>query len=289
MKRVFTIIAVVLLILLASTTGARFAIESTYTEAELLIRVDKAHFMKQHADWTPSRDDYRDYLHSQVDFLTSYYVIQKALRTSGVKRLPIVLNQDRPQRWLSNALEVENPEQSEFIAAKLRIRSDDETAKSILNAIAQAYIKDVVDEEQLRRSESRRRLALRLKIIGDELYSTIRQREDLMPQVQRRNARITMAESKILDLQLAINRESNPATKKKLQGDVELLEEFVVGTESENSAASEVALLDKMIADRKVQYGALSSKVEDLDLALAASSGIQVLQDAQIVGGERRQ
>ena len=129
--------------------------------------------------------DFELFKQTQVDLIRSTYVIEKALRTEGISQLPIVQTKawggsrddQEKYEWLASSLQIAAPENSEFIILKLRDR-DKEQVEEVLNAVQEAYITDVVDEEQLRKSETRRRLANRLKIINDEIMSMTKQQID---------------------------------------------------------------------------------------------------------------
>lgn len=282
MKRALLISSLIALVLVAGVVGAWFAIDAMYTEAEMSIQVRKETFMTRNPEWTTTREDYRDYIHTQVAMLTSEYIIGKTLNVPEVSQLPIVQSHDNPEQWLEKALAVENEDYSELITVKLRIRSDGDTAESILNALARVYITDVLNEEMFRRSERRRRVAARLKSVTEEIHQARRKRESLTPHVRRRETHIMLAENKVLELLMAIKRESNPAWKKQLQEEVELLEEMVLSTRVDNSAVVEAAILDRAIAIKEIQQQTLTLQLEQYDLWMMSGHDIRVLGEARV-------
>ena len=282
MKRKLKIIFVATLMVAVIGIGGWFAVDAMYTEAELVIRVHTASYMDRAPEWAKSREEFGLYVQTQVDLLRSTYVIGKTLRRPAVSQLPIVQSQKRPDRWLSNALEVTSPEDSEFVVMRLRIRSDDHAVTVILNEIADVYMGDGGDEGFTRTSEEKNRLSTELKSVQATLHEARRERESLVPKLRRREARTMVAEQKVLELMMEIKRETNLDRKLELRNDIELVEQIAFGKEADFVADIRATELDKEIAIGEEKEGALASRLAKVERRIAEGPGIRILQPARV-------
>jgi capsular exopolysaccharide synthesis family protein len=95
---------------------------------------EKAHF------------SYELYKGTQMQMLTSDFVLIAALRDPEVANLDVVKREDDPIRWLAKSLEVQAPENAETLRISLTTPSRDAGA-AIVNAIVNAYISEVAGKE----------------------------------------------------------------------------------------------------------------------------------------------
>lgn len=287
MNRVFKSIAIALLVSTVFGIGGWFVANSRYTEAELVMRVPIASYMKHASEWAKSRDDFGLFVQTQVDLIRSTYVLEKAVRHPALSNLSIVKSQERPDRWLASALEFENAKNSEIIILRLRLRADDETAVLILNEIANVYIRDVVNTVDSRTLANKKKLTTELKTVQDSLANDRRERDGLVPMLRRREARTLVAETKVLDLMLQIKRESNPDRRLEMHDEIERVEQIAFGSESEFSAEIEAAKFDKKIAAAEAKEATLLSELERIDNVIAEGPGIRILQKALVTSQKR--
>jgi uncharacterized protein involved in exopolysaccharide biosynthesis len=136
-------VCLVLLIVAAGVIVAgRFLAAPKYT-ATALIRVATSPPAILSASDTSSPFDL--YKSTQIQLLTSDFVLNAALRQLGA--LEIVKQQGDPIRWLASTLEVETARESEIIRVSCADERKD-VAVAIVNAVVNAYMKEVVEHER---------------------------------------------------------------------------------------------------------------------------------------------
>ena len=118
---------------------------------------------------------------TQLAKLSSYYVLQAAVRDSAVAALPVFQNKSDPVEWLKENLEASFPEDGEILAIKLRgPESDADELVRIVDEVAKAYEEEVVFA---RRANSAIRLrdlkAMTLKKVQEELADKMQLLHDL--------------------------------------------------------------------------------------------------------------
>ena len=119
-------------------------------------------------DGPGSRNDFTTYLKTQAQLLRSHFVLNAALRDPAVANLPMLREQVDPVRFLEEELKVEYQEGSELIKVGLSGENPSEIA-AIVNAIQKAYLKEIIDEEMLRKKERLRILEDRCQTMQSEV------------------------------------------------------------------------------------------------------------------------
>jgi capsular exopolysaccharide synthesis family protein len=100
-----------------------------------------------------------DYLATQVTLLKSRNVLNKAIGYNGIGQLPTIVTQADPIAWLAANLEVKFSGE----VMKISLQGDrDNDVVSIVNAVTDAYIKEVRDKERLDRQE-------KAKLLGEQI------------------------------------------------------------------------------------------------------------------------
>ena len=124
------------------------------------------------------RNDFAIYLKSQAAMIKSNFVLTSALRDPNVAALQMLREQPDPVRFLEEELRVEYQEGSEIL--KILLSGDDPRAISqIVNSIQEAYFREVVDEEILRKKS-------RLRLLEDSITR-------MQDEVKRRHDQIKQA------------------------------------------------------------------------------------------------
>jgi hypothetical protein len=89
---------------------------------------------------------------TQLAYLKSYFVIQSALRAPGVAQLSLLKSQPDPVGWLIDHLECEFEGNSEILRISLRGPSSHaDELRQIVEAVSDAYLSEVVFEDEQRR------------------------------------------------------------------------------------------------------------------------------------------
>lgn len=142
---------------------------STYS----LVRVFSSDPVINSKEDVRERNDFAIYLKSQAAMIKSNFVLTAALRDPRVASLPMLREQNDPERFLEEELKIEFQEGSEIL--KIMLSGDDPRAISaIVNSIQDAYFREVVDEEVTRKKN-------RLKQLEDSInrmQEEVKRRQD---------------------------------------------------------------------------------------------------------------
>jgi succinoglycan biosynthesis transport protein ExoP len=90
------------------------------------------------------------YRKTQLQLITSPFVLTSALRQPGLAALTVIAEQDDPVDWLARNIRTTAPAESEVVQIRLRGPNASEVTK-VVNAVTQAYLTDVVNKEKLDR------------------------------------------------------------------------------------------------------------------------------------------
>jgi hypothetical protein len=114
-----------------------------------------------------------------LETLKSPFILASALRQPDIAALETVQNEEEdPMAWLVAALDVTAPEKTDLIRVGLRgERADD--LQTIVEAVAQTFVTDVVESEKLIRRGRRDRLEKKLKELQTELRAKREARQAL--------------------------------------------------------------------------------------------------------------
>jgi hypothetical protein len=98
-------------------------------------------------------DDYRSYLKTQEAWIRSSLVLNTALQRLEVARLPAIAERSDPVAWLRQNLEVAHLEDTELLRISLAVGSISSAQEQVtlINAVTDAYMEEVVNAEHKRR------------------------------------------------------------------------------------------------------------------------------------------
>jgi hypothetical protein len=123
----------------AETTGVSYK-----PRVVAVLRIRKADFQ---AD-----ADYHRYCETQVDLVTSPAVLKAALQRPDIAELKCLRGQKDPLSWLTRIVKAQKPRFSEYLTIEAwgpdAIGVDTEEARTLMDAVAQAYMTDVVNREK---------------------------------------------------------------------------------------------------------------------------------------------
>jgi polysaccharide biosynthesis transport protein len=104
-----------------------------------------------------ARNDFATYIKTQANLIRSHFVLTAALRDPVVAALPMLREQADPVRFLEEELKIETQEGSEII--KISLSGEDPRACAmIVNAIQDAFFREVVDSEITRKKSRLKQL-----------------------------------------------------------------------------------------------------------------------------------
>jgi capsular exopolysaccharide synthesis family protein len=129
-------------------------------EAVAWLRVrDKGGMLSQGRDTA----EYESYKKTQLQLMKSPYVLQASLRKPGIEGLETLREAGAdPIGWLSRALMVTAPPESEVVQVRLRGKNADDVAK-ILNAVIASFLDDIVNKDRTERLGRRDSLEKKFK------------------------------------------------------------------------------------------------------------------------------
>ncbi len=106
--------------------------------------------------------EYEAYRKTQVQLIKSPFVLTSALRRPGISSLSTLSAEDDPVGYLMRNIQVSAPMESEVVQVRMR-GEDAKEVTQIVNAVAQAYLSDVVNKEKSERLNRRDTLERKYK------------------------------------------------------------------------------------------------------------------------------
>ena len=122
-----------------------------YTAVALLHIASREPWLLFQTSDQAREDDFEVYKNTQREVLSSRFVLTAALRKPDAAKLRVVQRELDPVDWLQRELKVEFPLDAEIM--RISLTADDPKEASILvNAVVEAYMDEVVDDEESQRS-----------------------------------------------------------------------------------------------------------------------------------------
>ena len=106
---------------------------------------------------------------TQLAKLTSYYVLQSAVRNPGVASLSVFAGVPDPVQWLQENLEVDFPQNGELLSISLSANAPPEDLARLVDEVTKAYEDEVVFADNQTRLSTRDLLSQSLKKTNEEL------------------------------------------------------------------------------------------------------------------------
>ena len=115
-----------------------------------------------------STEDFEIHKKTQLAVLKSKFLLTAALRNPGVASLSILAGKRDKEEWLEDHLQVEFPQNGEILSISLT-GSPPEDLEKLVDAVAQAYIKEVLAKETARKMNIRDMLERSLQNLQGEI------------------------------------------------------------------------------------------------------------------------
>ncbi|RLT17638.1 MAG: hypothetical protein DWI27_06195, partial [Planctomycetota bacterium] len=116
--------------------------------------------------------EYEAYRKTQVQLIKSPFVLTSALRRPGISSLSTLNAEDDPVGYLMRNIQVSAPMESEVVQVRMR-GEDAKEVTQIVNAVASAYLTDVVNKEKSERLNRRDMLERKYKENMAEVRSSL--------------------------------------------------------------------------------------------------------------------
>jgi succinoglycan biosynthesis transport protein ExoP len=149
------LLAAFLSVVLGSVAGvaAWYGLAARYTAfGQLRIASVTPYLVFHNANNPEGRNDFTTYQRTQAAAIKNRYVLNAALKREDVRNLASVRQQAEPITWLEDELKVEVQEGSEIVNVKM-IGSEPAELVTLINAVTQSYLQEVVNVDRKQRSD----------------------------------------------------------------------------------------------------------------------------------------
>ena len=183
---------------------------------------------------------------TQLAYLKSYFVIQAALRSPGMEALGILAGEPDKVQWLIEELVPAFQQNSEILSITLDGDSNyNEDLRKLVDAVSEAYLKEVVFEEEQRHLVVRDALSRSFASLSDEIREKLDTQNALAEDLGYVDPRKRDPETEML------MREIGDASKAKgeIEGKLaELQTSYMVGEQQLKDPAALDMMVDEMLA-----------------------------------------
>ncbi len=244
---------------------------------------------------------------TQIALLHSYFVLQSALRDKEIRALPIIKSQTDPTSWLVQHIDAGFYPESEIMYIRMVcVTENQEEVKKLVDAVAKAYIEEVVYKGRQERlvtfdalTRSYAKLREELKVKMDDYYNIAKElgaveaggSAEVEQQIDLK--RIDRIESELMRLE---DEQLQPRDQSKEQ--LEYYEKRIAQLEKRHSALMEKlkSRVDKSVdlETRKGELdqlqkiaGDMSVKLEMIEIESVAPARIKQIQQAVVQQGEK--
>jgi hypothetical protein len=238
---------------------------------------------------------------TQLALLKSNFVLTAAVRNPKVAALPFLQGHEDPVEWLQDRLEVDFPENAEILSIRLHgVKKHEGDLIEVVNAVANAYKDEVINEHRQRQYSSRDLLARGLENLNSEIKRKMEDYLDiaretgstasgsgrLMQELDMK--RLDRVEDEIarLENQLASVSEGNGANTKSIEQRLSELhkrqEELEKKLTSRADQSSDLEARQRDLDQLQRIAGEMSQRLELLDIEASGLDRIRQVQQAVV-------
>ncbi|MGL4942028.1 MAG: GumC family protein [Thermoguttaceae bacterium] len=240
-----------------------------------------------------SSGEYDAFVNTQILFLQSPVIIEKALEQADVAQIPDIARQKDPAAWISQRLSVNRQPKSELINVTF-LHSDSREAQSVANAIVNAYFRYLSEGDEAVMNDKLRNIRKSItdqKLTADLLQREIREKMDkavskgtMATGGQGKEHEMTMEASLQRDLYIAeAQLESLTAEYQALQntlsGDIDITEGMLSGEILRDPYYNQLLTNKQQLQERRQSQ---ATRVGDNDVSLRRYDEQIAIVDADI-------
>jgi capsular exopolysaccharide synthesis family protein len=244
--------------------AAWFLLSPKYTAfSQLKIAFVQPRIAFRTADAIDGRLDAVTYQKTQAAAVKGRFVLNAALKKDDVKRLRIVSQQPDPITWLEEELKVDLKENSEIVTVSLDGEDPDELVV-LLNALTQAYLQEVRNEERKQRSDRVAELDDILTKTREKLRTkreTLRKRADELGTSD--SLALSQKQMVLLQTHAELRRQLSTTQYESLKAQAKLATYKARAAGMENQALADAAVLEAFEADLRCK--GLATRVGNLE------------------------
>jgi uncharacterized protein involved in exopolysaccharide biosynthesis len=296
------------LVLLGSALAARNATKTVRVASTLFVARQPVRIVPEPGE-RPTREDFEDYQRTQVALIKSRMVLNAAVRDEpAMMKTHLLRHQQDPMGFLEKAIQADFSLAPQILRISM-VGDDPQEMAIIVNAVREAYLKEIVNREDLQRANQVDRLQKIYARFQDDLQkrrNTLRQlrealgskdlktqaegetflRKDLLD-CKRELRRVRLARAGA-EARAGGDKDKLREERAALNAQVRLLEEeekqLLDQLRRRRKDSSDVESMAEEIARSEKMLGQFADRIEKLKIELQAPSRISVLEMAGLVG-----
>ncbi len=208
---------------------------------------------------------------TQLAYLKSYFVIQAALRAPGMEALGILAREPDKVQWLIDELVPSFQQNSEILSITLRGDSDyREDLRKLVDAVSDAYLKEVVFEEEQRRLVVRDALQRSYTSLSNEIRNKLDTQNLLAEDLGYVDSRTRDPESELLMREIADASKSRGELEGKM---AEVQTSYMVAEAQFKDPGAIDAMVDEMLAEDP-NMSMMNQELMQLEYMRSAQTGV---------------
>ncbi|MEX2112928.1 MAG: polysaccharide biosynthesis tyrosine autokinase [Pirellulales bacterium] len=218
---------------------------------------------------TPTKD-FEILQRTQLAYLKSYFVIQAALRGPGMEALGVLAGEPDKVQWLIDELTPSFLNNSEMLSITLSGESQDsEDLRKLIDAVSDAYLKEVVFEEDQRRLVIRDALSRSYTSLTSEIHNKLEAQNLLAEELDYVDSRQRDPESELLMRELGEAAKSKGELEGKL---AEVQTNYLVIEQQLKDPSAIDAMVDEMLAEDP-NMSMMNQELMELQYHLSSQTG----------------
>jgi hypothetical protein len=180
-RRILAPLSVLLIFVAGGANGVQV---KKYTAKALLLIAPSVPIMLHPADQKLDLDEFTIFRNTQAQLLRGRFVMQAALRNQKLRNVPSIVREDAKHdavEWLTKQIHVNFPDDKSCIMEVSATLPDPHEAATIVNAVVDAYMDEVVNVDRQKRRERYESLQ---RIAADKEEEVRRKREQLKREME---------------------------------------------------------------------------------------------------------
>lgn len=230
-----------------------------------------------------SEAQYERYRRTQQHLIKRPAVLVSALRLPGISNLESLREEKDQVAWLTRHIQVVAPAESDVMQIRMRGENPRE-AQQIVNAVAQAYISDVVNKERTERLARREALERQYKTARAEVRRRLHEFNELARSLGTQDSpEVGMQKTLLLDRLRSLQEQITRLEIDRLAVEADLVVAMKIGEKPDSKVAARREVLGEQIATLREQGARIAKELEALGNANAdldvRRNDIQQLQE----------
>jgi hypothetical protein len=251
-----------------------------------------------------SDQDYEILKKTQLALLKSKFLLTSALRNPSIAGSPVFAGVADPEEWLQDHLEVEYPENGEILAISLRgNKSQAEDLRVVVDAVADAYKREVLAKESARKMNIRDMVERSLQNLNSEIKRKYEdfldiakgmgkpngendfQRQLDLKRMDRIDEELAQLERDKLKVEIGGNSKESKFVETRIEQLKKRQNELEKAVQNRNEKSVDLETRGEELKQLQQIANDMSVKLEQMDINSQSPSRIRQVQQAVIVNG----